>query len=98
MMQKHNSYSIRLIFLSTVILAVIQVIVSSRLVSLDSKLGSTIQKIEAVAYENEEVSQKIASASALATITELSLKQGFRPQTRYTFLYGDYPLALEMRK
>ncbi len=90
------SKSIRLFLpVVAIILIVVELIVTNQLAGLRRDVQSVDANTLSLQAENDLLSQKIASASALATISEKALTLGFRqPQTADYMTLGQEYVAV----
>lgn len=88
----------RFLWITIVILLVLQVWVSNRLASSGSKMVKVEEDIESVSHENSQLTEKIASASALLTIKTKAAQLGFERTAKPVFLHPKQPVALDLPK
>ena len=82
----------------TIILIVIQVVVSNELASLGKKLGKLDTEISFAQDVYADLSTQVASASSLSTLRERALGMGFREPTQAQIiaLTPEVPVALRL--
>lgn len=99
MKQKTNPLnSLKIVFAVVIFLAIVQVFVSNRLVSLDSRRARILSDINQLEKENDDYRQKVASFSALATIAGRAEESGFTQTGQYMYTRQEYPVALDKRR
>lgn len=82
----------------TIVLIVVQVVVSNELASLGKKLGKLDTEISFAQDVYADLSTQVASASSLATTRERALSMGFREPTQAQIiaLSPEVPVALRL--
>ncbi len=82
----------------TVVLIVIQVVVSNELASLGKKLGKLDTEISFAQDVYADLSTQVASASSLAALRERAIGMGFREptQAQIVALTPEVPVALRL--
>lgn len=91
----YSTRGIKIVFFIALLLAVLQVFVSNRLVSLDTKLATIQNRTDTLLRENEELSQAVASSSSLTTIFIRAQESGYVKGAKFLFLNHSNTIALE---
>lgn len=79
------------------VLAIVQVFVSNRLVSLDAKVAAISQESGLLEQQNSDLYQNIASRSAYLTIIHQAQNLGLDNDTQFLYLNQNYRVALERK-
>ncbi|RJR15544.1 hypothetical protein C4579_01875 [Candidatus Microgenomates bacterium] len=95
--RKVNPKLPRLLTIISVVLMVLQVIVSNRLANMGLQISQTDTEIQSITQENTDLRQKIASASSLLTLEEKAQELGFVIPSQPVYLSKDLPVALDLR-
>lgn len=99
MKQKTNPLnSLKIVFAVVILLAIVQVFVSNRLVSLDSRRARILDEINKLEKENDDYRHKVASFSALATVAGRAEEYGFKQTGQYIYTRQEYPIALDKKR
>lgn len=81
------------LIITIVISAILQVIILNHYSTAGEKLVSALKEIEAVEKENNRLDKKIASSSALATISSKAKQYGLTSNQQIVSLTAPLPLA-----
>lgn len=82
-----------LIYFLITILAVIQILISNRLSNFGKKIHTLSTKTNNIRLENERLKKKIASESALISLTNKAKELGFTQKTNVVYLDDLYSVA-----
>lgn len=82
-----------LIYFVIIILAVIQVVISNRLASFGKKISNLSIQTKQLTLENERIKKKIASSSALISLTQKAGELGFNQKISVEYLDELYSVA-----
>lgn len=83
----------KLVMFISLILLLLQMMVANRLTTAGSAFSSLLTQKESLDQENDLLATKIASASSLAQITQISRSEGFK-EPRFIYLENQISVAL----
>ncbi len=82
-----------IIYLLVIILAVFQIFISNRLANYGEKLSNLAQKTNEKTLDNERIKKKIASFSAITTLSLKAKELGFEKKAQVMYLDDRYSVA-----
>lgn len=92
-MKKITLFRSYTLYILIAVLAVIQIVASNRLSNYGKKINTLSKKTSAMVIDNERLKKKIASFSALVSLTQQAKELGFTEKAPVVYLDDLYSVA-----